>query len=136
MAQVAIFDEAPKAWIDFDDDTEVLIEYLDRPDAIALHKEVDKLTARTGGDRQIIWGRELGKKVVHGWRHKDQKKNPDHPGLVLPGGAPLPFNEANRDLMMKKCREFSAFVNESAIDGKIFLELSENEGAVKEAKKP
>jgi len=136
MAKVAIFEEATRGWLEFDEDTEVLIEYLDRPAAIALNKEVDKLTARTGGDRQIIWGRELGKKVVHGWRHKDQEKYPDHPGLTLPGGSQIPFNETNRDMMMKSCREFSIFVNESAIDGSIFLELAAAEGARQTAKKP
>jgi hypothetical protein len=123
MAKVAIFEGTQKRWVQFDEDTEVLVEYLDRPAAIALNKEVDKMTARSGGDRQIIWGRELGRRAVHGWRHTDQAKHQDHPGLTLPDGTPIQFNDANRDLMMKSCREFSLFVNETAIDAQVFLDL-------------
>jgi hypothetical protein len=126
MAQVALFTEAPQGWIQFDEDTEVLIEYLDRPAAIELNKAVDKIVARTGGDQQIIWGRELGKKAVHGWRNIDQEHNPGHPGFVLPDKekTPIQFNDANRDLMMKGCREFSIFVNGNAIDAGVFLEIN------------
>ncbi len=124
MAKVAIFSEAQRRWIQFDEDTEVLIEYLSRPDAIELNKEVDKLTTRSGGDRQIIWGREFGRRTVFGWRHIDQEKFPGHAGIVLPDGAQMPFNDANRDLMMKQCREFSIFVNENAIDAQVFLDIN------------
>jgi hypothetical protein len=126
MAKVAIFEEGnPRRWKQFDEDTEVLIEYLPRPDAIELNTQVDKLTARTGGNRQNIWGREIGKRCVHGWRNVDQEKKAEHSGLVMPNGEQIPYNEANRDKMMKFCREFSIFVNENAIDAQVFLEIEQ-----------
>lgn len=134
MARVAIFTEAQRRWIQFDEDTEVLVEYLDRPAAIALNKDVDKIVARTGGDQQIIWGRELGKRAVHGWRNINQEKHPDHPGVTLPDGTPILYNEANRDLMMKGCREFSIFVNGNAIDAAVFLEINQQNQEKQETK--
>jgi hypothetical protein len=120
MAKVAIFEDAQQRWIDFDEDTEVLIEYLDKPAALELSKEVDKLVARTGSDRMPIWNQKLGERVVKSWR---KRTDHNHPGLIRPSGEPIPFTAENRDMMMKHCREFSSFVGENSIDAKVFLEI-------------
>lgn len=134
MAQVAIFEEKVKRWVRFDEDTEVFLEYLDKSAARVLNKDVDKIVARTGSDWQKIWEQKVGEKTVFGWRHIDQKKNPDHPGILLPGGAPLHFSAENRDLMMRSCREFSMFVGSTTIDASIFLEQQQEAEERVEAK--
>jgi hypothetical protein len=122
MAKVAIFTEKQSKHIQFDEDTEVLITYLDKPAALELNKDVDKICKRTGSDWTNIWNQKLGEATIKGWRNIN---NHDHPGLTLPDGTPIAYNDTNRDMMMKNCREFSIFINETAVDGKAFLEIQQ-----------
>ncbi|MEA5113016.1 MAG: hypothetical protein VB050_03230 [Geobacteraceae bacterium] len=122
MAKVALFDEQQKRWVQYDEDTEVLLSYLSKPDALNLNKKVDKIVSRTGADRSTVWNQKLGEEVVHDWRHKERHSEP---GLVYPDGTPIPYNPVNRDLMMKGCREFSIFVGETCIDAAVYLEIDQ-----------
>jgi len=122
MAKVAIFDDTPKTWVQFDVDTEVLIAYLSKEDALELSKKVDKIVSRTGADRSSVWNQKLGELTVHGWRKIEDSS---HPGLTTPRGVPIPYTPANRDLLMKGCREFSVFVGETCIDASVYLEISQ-----------
>lgn len=120
MAKVAIFDDEQIKTFEYDEDTDVILAYLTKEEAVKLSKEVDKIVSRTGSDWSQVWNQKLAEKVVKGWHHRT---DPDHPGFVLPGGCPIIFNAANRDMMMKRNREFSLFVSQNAVDGKAFLEL-------------
>jgi hypothetical protein len=122
MAKVAIFDDTPRRCVQFDEDTEVRLSYLSKEEALALNKEVDKIVSRTGADRSVIWNQKLGQRCVHGWRNMSDHS---HPGLVYPDGRPIPYSDANRDMMMKSCREFSIFVGENCIDPQVFLEIEQ-----------
>jgi len=125
MAKLGIFDETRKRWIQFDEDTEVLLSYLGKEEALELSKQADKLVSRTGSDRVVVWNQKLGERTVHGWRHL---KNYDLPGFTYPDGRPIPFTPENRDLLMKSCREFSVFVGEQTIDAKVFMEIEAQAG--------
>lgn len=120
MAKLGIFDETPKRFIQFDEDTEVLLSYLGKEEALELSKQVDKIVSRTGADRVKVWNQKLGEQAVHGWRHL---QNHDLPGFTYPDGRPIPFTPENRDLLMKSCREFSVFVGEQVIDARVFMEI-------------
>lgn len=66
----------------------------------------------------------LGKKAVVGWRNI---KDHNHPGLLLPGGAPIPFTAENRNMLMTKSREFSEFVFQKSTNASLFLLADEGE---------
>jgi len=121
MAKVAIFDDTLQKWIEYDEDTEVLIQYLPKEAAKELSAKVDKIVNRTGSPWAQVWEQKIAEAAVKGWR---QMGNHSHPGFVLPDGSPIPFTPENRDMMMKRCREFSTFVTDNAIDAKIFMEIS------------
>lgn len=118
MGKVAIFDDAQVKSFEYDEDTDIDLEFLRKEDALELNKEVGKIVARTGSDWNKVWNSLLGRRVVKGWRHRTQA---DHPGFVLPDNTPIPFTEENLDMMMSRNREFSAFVGENTISAKEFL---------------
>lgn len=118
MAQVAIFDEEQIKTFEFDEDTDVELAYLTKEDAAKLNRNVEKIVNRTGADWALVWNQKLGERVVRGWRNRTK---PDHPGFTLPDGTPLSFTPENRDMMMKRCREFSLFVGENTVNAKEFL---------------
>jgi hypothetical protein len=122
MAKLGIFTESPQRWLQFDEDTEVLLSYLKKEQALQLSKDVDKILSQTGSDRTVVWNQKLGALVVHGWRNM---KNHDAPGFTYPDGSPIPYTPENRDLLMRSCREFSIFVGENTIDPKIFMEIEQ-----------
>ena len=119
MAEVVIGGEAPRNWVKYKEDTEVLLQYLDREEGVALNKKVDRIVAKTGGDHPIIFSVTLGAQVVYGWRHRDQKKFKDHPGLTV-GGKPFEFSETNRDKIMRFDRDFAMFVQANSINMDVF----------------
>ncbi|GEM_PF-4814935 len=131
MAKIAIFDDTPRRWVQFDVDTEVLVSYLDKEAALELSKKVDKIVSRTGTERSKIWNQKLGELTVHGWRNIDEHGKP---GLKTPRGVEIPYTPANRDLLMKGCREFSIFVGETCIDAAVFLEMEQAAAEAEETK--
>ncbi len=128
MAKVAIFSEEQIKTFEYDEDTDVDLAYLTKEAAIKLNKEVDKIVNRTGADWSVVWNQKLGEAVVRRWYHRT---DPDHPGFALPDGTPLPFNAENRDMMMKRCREFSMFVGENTVNATEFLNRGKETQKVK-----
>lgn len=121
MARVGLFDGEQQQWIQFDEDTEVLLGFVDKEELNKLNRLADKQARLTKGDVVVIGNRLLGERAVFGWR---KCSNHNHPGLMTAAGAPIPFSVENRNMLMKSCREFSNFVNENAIDSSVFLECT------------
>ena len=132
MAKVAIFDEEQILDLEYDGDTNVLLLYLTKEEAVKLNKDVDKIVQRTGSDWSMVWNQKLGERCVRGWYNRLVE---GHPGFVMPDNTPIPFNDANRDMMMKRNREFSLFVGQNAVDGSLALEMKEAAEGKKEVKK-
>lgn len=122
MAKVGIFDTPPRRWFSYDNDTEVDLEFISKERMGKIVTKADSAAKKVGGAQGVIYDMFLGKAAAHGWRHKDQEKNPSHPGLLLPNGNPIPFSEENRNLLMRSCAEFSTFVFRTCTDSAKFLE--------------
>lgn len=120
MAKIGIFAEQKQQWVQIDEDTEVLIRFVDKEELHALNRKADKTARLTKGDVSVIGTRLLGEVAVFGWRKINDH---NHPGLLDAKGNPIPFTAENRNMLMKRCREFSNFVNETAIDSSVFLEM-------------
>lgn len=119
MARVGLFEETPSKWIQFDEDTEICVRFISKEEAQALSKKSDKLVKLSGGDALSVWNQLIADKAVVGWRNIHDHS---HPGLLDAAGRAIPFTAENRDMLMKKCREFSLFVSDNCTDSKAFLE--------------
>jgi len=124
MAKVGIFEKAPQKWIQFDSDTEVLIEYVDKETLSKLIKQANEVSQKVKTPQGMAYDMFLGKKAVQGWRHSEKH---DLPGFVLPSGEPLYFNAENRNTLMTKYREFSEFVFQKSTTAALFLVDDEGE---------
>lgn len=127
MARIGIFSGEKKRWVQFDTDTEVLIRHVGKKELSEITHKTQKTARLSGADSRDVFNLRFGRAAVHGWRKIGQ---PDHPGLML-GDQPLPFNEQNLNMLMEHSLEFSAFVNETAVDSHQFLEEEEAKGEVK-----
>jgi len=123
MAKVGIFETPPKKWFDFDPDTEVLIQHVDKEAMARLLKQAGEAAQKVKAKAGVVSDMFLGKAAVHGWRNK---KDHDHPGLLLPGGDPLHFSPENRNTLMTRCREFSEFVFTTSTNAAGFLDDGAN----------
>jgi len=123
MAELGIFDEPQEKWVQFDEDTEVLIRYIDRETLNKITRKSDKASRLSGGDDKTIFNKMLAAECVLGWRHLDDH---DHPGLVI-NKQPLPFNVQNRDMLMRRSNEFASFVNTNCINSRLFLEKDDDQ---------
>lgn len=121
MGRLGIFDEEMTRWIQFDEDTEVFIRFVGKEDLRKIFKKAERTAKLTGADSTELSNRELGRLCVMGWRKIDEH---DHPGLIIKG-KPLQFSPDNIDMLMKRSLDFSRFVNENAIDSRLFLEEEE-----------
>lgn len=122
MAKVGIFDTPPQKWFKYDDDTEVLIQFVDKDAMAKLVRSGEDAAKKLKEDSNVLLDVFLGKKAVLDWRHVDQEKCPGHPGLVLPDGSPIPFNGENRNMLMRRCSAFARFVLAKAATESGFLE--------------
>ena len=121
MGELKIFDKGdkPQGWFDFDEDTEVLIEYTEKEDLeeirqIALRQAKMARSENVDSIANVL----LGKRKVKGWRKKDDHT---HPGLIV-NGEPFPYSEKNIAFLMQKSLDFSAFVNDICTKLKLFSE--------------
>lgn len=119
MARLGLFEGKQQKYMDFDSDTEVLIAFLDKEQIMAIRKKGSKQARLSGGDEDVITNRLIGEAACLGWR---KKTDHNHPGLLTSTGVAIPFSNENRDMLMKKSREFSNFVNDAAMDSIAFLE--------------
>ncbi len=118
MAELGIFDDEKEKWIQFDEDTEILIAFLPKEDLKSIIRKAEK-TSRLSGESSIdIANLNIAKKVVKVWR---KIRDHSHPGLMLKG-QPLPFNEENIIMLMKRSYEFSNFIQEYSTNVRFFME--------------
>ena len=121
MASIDVFNGDQEKYIQFDSDTEVLIAYLDKSDVGEIRKKAKKLASKSNMEYEEAFNFLLGKRAVKGWRKvKDHK----HPGLIF-NNKPFPFNEDNRDFLMRKSIDFASFVNGNTVDPEPFREEEE-----------
>ncbi|HDH51215.1 MAG TPA: hypothetical protein ENH31_00325 [Nitrospirae bacterium] len=129
MGDIKIFDrgDKPQAWIEFDEDTEVLLEYTEKDDLEEIRAIANKQAklARTD-NTEGIFNVLLGKRKVKDWR---KRSDHSHPGLLV-NGEPFPFSEENVVFLMKRSLDFSSFVNETCLRYKNF-DQAEREREVK-----
>lgn len=118
MAERAIFDGERKEWVEFDEDTEVLIRFISKEELREIGKATDKAARNRPQDRAEIFSRNFALKSVLGWRKIGE---PSHPGFTLKG-QPFPFNEENLLTLIQKDYDFSQKVGEYGIDAHYFLE--------------
>ena len=121
MAEIKIFDKEPKPqkWFDFDEDTEILVEYTEKEDLDEIRAQAarqSRMTLRENID--VIANGLLGQRKVKGWRKKD---DPAQPGLIV-NGQPFPYSEKNAAYLMRKSLDFSNFVNEICLKISQFAE--------------
>ena len=121
MADLGIFDDVQEKWVQFDEDTEVLIRFVDRETLDRITRKSDKAARMSGSDDRKIFNKLLAEAAVHGWRNID---NHDHPGLRV-NRQPLLFTPENRDMLMKRSNEFAGFVNTTCINSRLYLEEDE-----------
>lgn len=129
MGEIKIFGkgEKPQTWFDFDEDTEVLIEYTQKEDLEEIRQISSRQAKMTRSENvDSIANVLLGKRKVKGWRKKDDHS---HPGLIV-NGEPFPFSEQNVSFLMQKSLDFSAFVNDTCLKLKLFSE-AEREAEIK-----
>lgn len=105
-------DEGREKYFQYDEDTEVLIQLITKPQLREIAKQAAKKAKVSGQDQADIADKLLGRAAVKGWR---KIGDPSHPGLIV-GGQPLTFTPENIDLLMRRSLKFSRFVNEMCID--------------------
>ena len=116
MAKLAIFDDARERWVQFDEDTEVLIAYLDMKALAKAEEKADKKARLSKQNPKLVFNQKLGEVAVKGWRKIGE---PGHPGIIVKG-RPLEFSAENRDMLMMRSVEFARFVNTSCVDSELF----------------
>jgi hypothetical protein len=118
MAKLGIYNAERKKWIQYDEDTEVLIKHVGKEELNEISTKARKQAKLSGStDIGAIINQRLGKIAVLGWR---KIEDPTHPGFVV-NDAPLPFTPENVGMLMAKSLDFSNFVNENAINANEFL---------------
>ena len=121
MAELDIFDEEKEIHVRYDEDTEVLLVYLDKSAVSEIRKKAKKLSGKSNLEYDVAFNYLLGKKAVKGWRNtKDHKKT----GLLF-NKKPFHFTEENRDFLMRKSIDFASFVNSNTVDPEPFREEEE-----------
>jgi hypothetical protein len=121
MGKIGIFDEEQSKWIQFDNDTEVLMQLATKSDLRKINQKAAKRAKLTGENAGDISDCLLGRAVVKSWR---KITDYGHPGLIV-NGQPLPFTPENIDMLMRKSIKFSRFVNETCIDEDEFIDGEE-----------
>ena len=119
MAKVGIFSTPPEKHFLYGGDTEILIRYINKEELSKIIQKSDSVAKKLGANNSSLYDIFLGRAAVLGWRKQDDH---EHPGLEMPDGSAIPFTDENRDKMMKRCREFAAFVLRYATDSQGFLE--------------
>lgn len=129
MARIGIFQGEKKRWVQYDQDTEILIKHIGKPALSEINQKAQKTARLSGADAKDLFNQRLGRAAVLGWRNIDDHQ---HPGFIV-DEQPLPFSEQNLDMLMRESLEFSAFVNAEAIDSQQFLDDAGADAAVKNA---
>lgn len=131
MAQLPVVREGAVLieWIQFDEDTEVGVEFLDRPEFKDEIKKAEKIAKRTGAAVNDILNPRLAKRCIKGWR---KIGNPAATGF-MDGDNPFPFSEENLMFLVKNSYGFNAFLSEYVANEQFYLQLA-REREVKNSK--
>jgi hypothetical protein len=121
MGKIGIFDDEQSKWIQFDNDTEVLMQLATKSDLRRINQKAARRAKLTGENAGDVSDCLLGRAVVKNWR---KIADHDHPGLIV-NKQPLPFTPENIDMLMRKSIKFSRFVNETCIDEDEFIDGEE-----------
>ncbi len=121
MAELDIFEQAPKRWFDYGGDSEVLLLYAGKEVLTRIRNKAAEIAAKTGGDFNAISIRLIGRYAVKGWR---KKSDHDHPGLTIKG-EPIPYSGESLDMLMRRSNEFSDFINRKCADADSFRTAAE-----------
>ena len=121
MAELDIFEHAPKRWFDYGGDSEVLLLYAGKEVLTRIRHKAAEIAAKTGGDFNAISIRLVGRYAVKGWR---KKSDHNHPGLTV-SGQPIPYSGESLDILMRRSNEFSDFVNRKCADADFFRTATE-----------
>ncbi|QXE89967.1 hypothetical protein KP001_16300 [Geomonas subterranea] len=131
MGKVGIFEEQPQKWFQYDNDTEVLLQHVEksRLNTILMQgaEEAKKMRAKASDVQDIF----LGRAAVLNWR---KIGTDDEPGFQLPDGSPFPFSTDNRNRHMVKSKRFAEFVFRVCTDELQFLEDDRSEIAGEDLK--
>jgi hypothetical protein len=119
MAELGIFEKPPQEYVQFDEDTEVLIEYLPPDELKDETRAAEKIAKRARVEVNDILLPRIAERCVKHWRKITDHK---HPGFVVEGN-PIEFNKANLLLLVKRSYEFKKFINEFVADELFFLKL-------------
>jgi len=123
MAEAGFFEEEVTRWVKYQEDTEVLLCFVDREALVAINEKAEAISRKVKDPTAIshITKRELGRTIVKGWRKINDHS---HPGFTI-AGKPLPFTPENLDRMVKKSVEFFSFISREGSNPATFLQEEE-----------
>lgn len=127
MGEINNFEEARQRWIQYDEDTEVLVEYIPKPRLKEELRKAEKTSKLSGLQAADILNMRIAQLAVKGWRKIGR---PEHTGLTQKG-AQLPFTQENLKLLMEHSYRFSNFVAENATNAHEFVEEQEAKEEIK-----
>ncbi len=115
-----LIEETFQAWVPFDEDAEVLFEYVPRDELQQLSKKATRISfskhQRVEEMDAALADKLLGRLAVKDWRPRPGKK-----GFTIKG-APFPYSPERCDLLMSKWQAFARFVNETCVDIELLME--------------
>ena len=97
--------EPLQAWLPYDEDTEILIQYVPRDVLQGIYKKA----------MQNVYKPELADRLLSERAVKDWRKSENGKGFTL-DGQPYPFSAENAAFLMTRWNEFSRFVNDACIN--------------------
>lgn len=108
-----------QAWVPFDEDTEVLLQYASPDELRKMRKQATKTTfVRHQKDSEydeMEANRLLGRKCVKDWRPRKGKKG------FTKDGQTVPYSPETCDLFMTRWVSFSSFVNVTVTEFEQFV---------------
>ena len=117
--------ETFQAWVPFDDEMEVLFDYVPRDELQILSKKATKINfvkhQRVEGIDPTEADKLLGRRAVKDWRPR-----PGKIGWTLKD-EPFPYSPENCDLLMAKWHAFARFVNETCVDIDLLMEKEQEQ---------
>jgi hypothetical protein len=125
--------EEVSAWIQFDEDTEVLIAYVSREDLRKLRRQATVTRYKHHQKVEEVDEKELerllGRAAVKDWRAL-----PGRPGFTM-GDEPYLYSEEHCDFLMERLNEFATFVDMVVVDFSSFVREEKAEERAEVAKK-
>lgn len=109
------------AWVPYDKDASVLVEYIGREDIIAIGKQATMTTVRNGQKSEeydpVLASVMLGRRVIKDWKGFTEN------------GQPFLCTPENIELLMRKSGQFARFVDEACTNLQKITDLEKEETA-------